>query len=143
MTTRVARSRPCRNTFGTEGQLLVNRHAEQLIYKKSAGFKTIDTAIAENMKHSNGIKTKIAAKTVDHEAVRKCATKIIFELDDLIKTLQIESHGDNNNEVHAIHIEIEESDQEKLKKKRPIDKEEETTYSNGIKTTDTDLIDLK
>ena len=46
MTTRVARSRPCRNTFGIEGQLLVNRHAEQSIHKISNGFKTINIASA-------------------------------------------------------------------------------------------------
>ena len=70
MTTRVARSRPCRNTFGTEGQLLVNRHAEQLIYKKSAGFKTIDTVSAEIMKQSNGFKTIHIASAVYSSGIK-------------------------------------------------------------------------
>ena len=52
MTTRVARSRPCRNTFGIEGQLLVNRHAEQSIYKKSTGFEQ------SIYKKSTGFKTE-------------------------------------------------------------------------------------
>ena len=76
-------------------------YSKRIKTREAASVRKQDSnGIKINKYINTGSKAKIAAKlSFDHEKVQTCANKIVFELSDLIKTLQYTSHSDSNTKI--------------------------------------------